>query len=156
MMGLMIGLSFFHLMPIANTQIATFINVETSSMNRITTFPYGTMTSLLTFVFVLGNSNYFYHTNSTKTTPKRGNFRSRSEFEHEMLSNKKLKIRRRLAIQSLPIQLMISLPSVLLTSSLGSSNESQIWFWCLVTILFEKHHICSYFGKSYFASGLQK
>jgi hypothetical protein len=51
---------------------------------------------------------------------------------------------------------MISLPSILLTSALGSSNDTEVWFWCMVAIIFEKQHVCSYFGRSYLASGLEK
>jgi hypothetical protein len=71
MMGLMIGLSFFHLMPTSNQQIAAIFYIEAHKFDNQKDFPYGTMTAILTFVFVLGNSNYFYHKNSTKTTPKR-------------------------------------------------------------------------------------
>jgi hypothetical protein len=77
MMGFMIGLGFFHLMPLANAQIklAFFVHDGKTPDNI---FPYGTLTAILAFVFVLANSNYFYHTNSAKSVPKRGNFRSRS------------------------------------------------------------------------------
>ena len=69
-----------------------------------------------------------------------------------MLCNKKLKLRRRLAVQDFRTQVMISLPSILLPSCLISSNNPSLWFWSLFTILFERQQTCSYFGRSYHAS----
>ena len=97
MTGLMIGISFFHLLPVSSTQINTYLkDNETPYLSH--SFPFGSLIAVITFVATLINSNYFYHANSTKNNPKVENFRSRKDFEYEMLTNKKLKLRRRLAV----------------------------------------------------------
>lgn len=78
MIGIMVGLSFIHLMPHANQQIAQ--SFELHSQNNAKTFPFGNLTAIFTFVFVLANSNYFYHANSKTKSPKIENFRNRFEF----------------------------------------------------------------------------
>lgn len=76
-MGLMIGLSFFYLLPLSNHQIRVVLNTD-HKISNLLEFPYGTLTAILAFVFVLANSNYFYHANSTRKNPQIGNFRTRS------------------------------------------------------------------------------
>ena len=68
MIGIMVGLTFFHLMPHSNLQIASSLGLSHDNVSKA--FPFGNLAAVFAFVFVLANSNYFYHANSKTKSPK--------------------------------------------------------------------------------------
>lgn len=73
----MIGVTFFHLLPVTNTKIKQSL-LDLTLIKESNNFPFGNVIIIIVFITILIITNYFYNCNSSTIKINKLSYRNRT------------------------------------------------------------------------------